>query len=1262
MGEQAAFDLSAFPARDVEFTITIRAIFNKAVGKACVTLPWIDDSVINSGPLAEFEADALSEDVNVNRRRFPNMVRATCTRVLPRAPVTMDLVRKLQKGCLPISVFPSGDDTADPARGAARVHLAPLLMANSEEPDEAEPRDKALRIQPCKVAASWMETVAVAGLASLELFISTDVPVLGPQMMQKLMPLCLTLEMVRNLPGNSETIAKEFEDVFVEVYPRASPTTESLAAECPRTRSNARPHARDIRFNEPIVWLLGLAPLHSVREWMSHHGVVIEIHDRDCIEKPPVPKGRKKKSDEDEDEEEAEEASEEGSSAAKERTPVVFPHGLAHFSLLPLLKSRSLVLPLSSTVAPSRGSKKLRKLEVGLAVPMDAEDLLTPEGMQDVAERTAEGKREDTTDYHKRGVVCTLKAVLATSIPPASAQQGEEERQDQENWAASEQLVEEGSNIYQAAIPEDVEISSPKPYRAKLAATVAGGEEIIGPWRKHRADAEKDATKLSETLAEAGEEGASDEVDQKARELASTFPTAAELKNGMNGIHRRYEKYGRAVVMLKDQDTETMKRIIKHVRLRNCETLGLDPAGTALEVYELSEKDVADAHLDVLMGFVVMDSTHRFVIIEGLRDGGLRDIIDQAVPRNERRNGDGFKLLFNPEIGYKERLYMGFKTPLLKTVKLRDRLSPIDTLASKADLYAYNGKPSPRTSAGMQAPTLLMELKRIKWASELRDGHQFPSVENIMNLENLYGGTLSAEEIAGEPSGTGHIDEYSMKRGRLDHDHSCSAAALQRELLDPLSPGAASQATTVKPLTKATRKPGLDMTNTNYDSTRDLAKSQSAPNFIKMNKTSVLEKSQENVKAHDAAGRVRHRETPFLDGHEVHLYSSQKFCSVELQKEYMRKQMDPQQADRSWTYDPTYLSCTFEFSGADPPGVRKHQPSKPADTYSRLAGDERPVFRPIHSRRKEDFRMPDRVLGHGRADELHEAFVENEHFQLAVGVERHLPLATHVRFEPDKVPHRRVVSEKPFDASRIMLKGKDFGPRQQFESVHMRGEGKLPEQRNADITRKNVEAREKHDAKRIQAYTHKTFSQGATRQCITDLDRREVLLKDPPNTLDRFASDAPPLPAPSMAQTEVWHERGRPDLEFAGRMRENDSSPPYDVMHGTYMRRDPEIGMKRACMSGTLGKAPWKHGGSKGDLTSKPKGGLPGSKLHNTQAMNAVTYMSNSDFNLTRPPQQRKNAEAQIFKSASRSSLTKSDRKHQGYRRPADYGVAIQAL
>lgn len=113
--------------------------------------------------------------------------------------------------------------------------------------------------------------------------------------------------------------------------------------------------------------------------------------------------------------------------------------------------------------------------------------------------------------------------------------------------------------------------------------------------------------------------------------------------------------------------------------------------------------------------------------------------------------------------------------------------------------------------------------------------------------------------------------------------------------------------------------------------------------------------------------------------------------------------MDPQSKERMWAYGPEYQSCHFEFSGAEPPGVKSHKPVKANDTYARLEGDIRPAFRGLdHARGKEEYRKPARDVGHARGDELNEAFVENEWHQLPVGAERRRPLRITCASTPTK--------------------------------------------------------------------------------------------------------------------------------------------------------------------------------------------------------------------------------------------------------------------
>merc|ERR1719238_368241 len=62
----------------------------------------------------------------------------------------------------------------------------------------------------------------------------------------------------------------------------------------------------------------------------------------------------------------------------------------------------------------------------------------------------------------------------------------------------------------------------------------------------------------------------------------------------------------------------------------------------------------------------------------------------------------------------------------------------------------------------------------------------------------------------------------------------------------------------------------------------------------------------------------------------------------------------------------------------------------------------------------------------------------------------------------------------------------------------------------------------------------------------------------------------------SIHYQEEYHEDG-PSTVIQARMRANDSNPPYNVRHDTYLPRSQEYGTKRGYLAGDLGAAPWRH-------------------------------------------------------------------------------------
>jgi hypothetical protein len=278
-----------------------------------------------------------------------------------------------------------------------------------------------------------------------------------------------------------------------------------------------------------------------------------------------------------------------------------------------------------------------------------------------------------------------------------------------------------------------------------------------------------------------------------------------------------------------------------------------------------------------------------------------------------------------------------------------------------------------------------------------------------------------------------------------------------------------------------------------------------------------------------------------------------------------------------------------------------------------------------------------------KSEVLREAFVENEWHRNPIGEERHKPVSTHIRFEPNKVPHYRSTSERPFDSTRVAATGQHFGPKSGFESVYYHGRPR-GEALGADTLQRTIEEQAHLENNLKGSRQLAVFNKSQTRHGITDLDRCEQTLKDAP-TQKRKSRKSPELDEPhpvSIYTDDYWHENGRPDAEWHARLRENDSSPPYDVMTGSHLPRDPLAGTQRGMQSGRLGKAPWRHGGDEKLVETGP-------------------YVSKQDFNLMRSPPKQKGHESQVTKMALRSSIAMDERASLPYLRPGHYGVQVPA-
>lgn len=183
-----------------------------------------------------------------------------------------------------------------------------------------------------------------------------------------------------------------------------------------------------------------------------------------------------------------------------------------------------------------------------------------------------------------------------------------------------------------------------------------------------------------------------------------------------------------------------------------------------LNTKEFTEEEKKNRKLDFIGGFELMDSENRIYIIEGL--GGETRAMHQFYLDNirQRPNDRKFKMLYNPEVRYKNRVYLEFNVQI-KKIKLRD---PLTKIMGAPDVYLRAKVPEDIYDT-MQK---FAEMRKLDRMTLVRDFDLFPVPERLLNLERKYGDSLSFEDLNGYPpkprkkrsidEGSAHYDQSNM--------------------------------------------------------------------------------------------------------------------------------------------------------------------------------------------------------------------------------------------------------------------------------------------------------------------------------------------------------------------------------------------------------------------------------------------------------------------------------------------------------------------
>lgn len=157
----------------------------------------------------------------------------------------------------------------------------------------------------------------------------------------------------------------------------------------------------------------------------------------------------------------------------------------------------------------------------------------------------------------------------------------------------------------------------------------------------------------------------------------------------------------------------------------------------------------------------MIDNEMRCYIFEGL--GGLGNCMDEFYKENEREspNNKKFKMLYNPDIKFKDRIYQDFNCAI-KKIKLRDTVTSI---IGEPDIYLRAKVPENMYETLQK----FAEIRKLDRISFVRDFNLFPSSENLLILERKYGDSLSYFDLNG-------VKQKKKRRVKQDKDGAATYA------------------------------------------------------------------------------------------------------------------------------------------------------------------------------------------------------------------------------------------------------------------------------------------------------------------------------------------------------------------------------------------------------------------------------------------------------------------------------------------------------
>ncbi|CAE8717646.1 unnamed protein product, partial [Polarella glacialis] len=325
----------------------------------------------------------------------------------------------------------------------------------------------------------------------------------------------------------------------------------------------------------------------------------------------------------------------------------------------------------------------------------------------------------------------------------------------------------------------------------------------------------------------------------------------------------------------------------------------------------------------------------------------------------------------------------------------------------------------------------------------------FPAAKSIVTIETQYGDFVAEKELAGGcldenrsarskstrretgksvHSGTVQSNGTGSHRGKA-HEGEGGYETAEAEVGDDDDDDGNSVVEEVQVRNaKIVLKPQLDADNAAF--ARLLLDRALKPptDMVGLNRSAVAELSKTVELLHQAngppkSGRNKVVDTSFLQpGEPVHIYSGQALNTAELQKRYLRAQMEKEGGQNLYTYSAEYNSGIFPMLDKEVPLDRMLRQEVKQE-------DGRDPFRYPRPREIKDYIKLENNVTESRKEELESPWVENElrpdldqkeivrgafdAQSLGTGGAHVIPVRRNVLFEPNKGSKGKVEEVKP---------------------------------------------------------------------------------------------------------------------------------------------------------------------------------------------------------------------------------------------------------